>query len=213
MQLLFFRYVNKKKGIPMGRIHWLWPILMFACPLKAQKTETLFGTRNLSLSGLWAGRSIHYGLPTGREFYLRGGEFGLEFDRQFVLGWSWQESKEPIIPKGNLSPFTFRNRGIFLSYVPGSHKAIHTRFQLAAGSSLAKVSDQIKERGLNFSPSVGIEANLFSWLKVSAEGGYRVPADFRTPPMLQHALTGLFFQVQIRYGSSWRNANRWHRGE
>jgi hypothetical protein len=99
-----------------------------------------------------------------------------------------------------------------MSYVPGSHKVIHPRFNFSAGSSLATTVDKIKERGINFSPSIGIEANILSWLKVGAEGGYRIHSDFRTPALLQNSLSGSFFQIQVRYGASWNkfnNRNRW----
>jgi hypothetical protein len=174
----------------------------------AQKTESLFGTRNLKFTGLWVGRTMHFGLPGEREFYFRGGEIGFEFDKNFILGWSWQRSKEPIVPKNNQAAFDFKNRSIFISYVPGSHKVVHPRFNFLAGSSLATTADKIKERGINFSPSIGIEINLLSWLKIAAEGGYRIHSDFRTPALLQNSLTGSFFQIQLRYGASWNRFDR-----
>ena len=120
--------------------------------------------------------------------------------------------KEPIVPINNQAAFNFKKRGVFISYVPGSHKVIHPRFNFSAGSSLATTVDKIKERGINFSPSIGIEANILSWLKVGAEGGYRIHSDFRTPALLQNSLSGSFFQIQVRYGASWNkfnNRNRW----
>jgi hypothetical protein len=183
-------------------------LLFFSFSLYAQKTESLFGSRNFKFTGIWGGRSMHFGLPGNREFYLRGGELGLEFDKNFILGWSWQKSKEPIIPVNNQTAFDFRNRGVFISYVPGSHKVIHPRFNFSAGSSLATTKDRIKERGINFSPSLGIEANLLTWLKISAEGGYRLQSNFRTPALLQNSLTGSFFQIQLRYGATWDRSNR-----
>jgi hypothetical protein len=196
----------------MRNIFILLTLILMAFSLNAQKTESLFGTRNFKFTGIWGGRTMHFGLPREREFYLRGGEIGFEFDKNFILGWSWQKSKEPIVPLNNQAAFNFKNRGVFISYVPGSTKVIHPRFNFSAGSSLATTTDKIKERGINFSPSIGIEANLLSWLKISAEGGYRIHSDFRTPALLQNSLTGSFFQVQIRYGSSWNKSNhrdRW----
>ena len=190
----------------------LLALVFVALALNAQKTESLFGKRNFKFTGIWGGRTMHFGLPSERHFYLRGGEIGFEFDKNFILGWSWQKSKEPIIPINNQAAFNFKNRGIFMSYVPGSHKVIHPRFNFSAGSSLATTVDKIKERGINFSPSIGIEANILSWLKVGAEGGYRIHSDFRTPALLQNSLSGSFFQIQVRYGASWNkfnNRNRW----
>ena len=196
----------------MRNIFILFCLMLMAFNITAQKTESLFGTRNFKFTGIWGGRSMHFGLPNEREFYLRGGEIGFEFDKNFILGWSWQKSKEPIVPVNNQTAFDFKNRGIFMSYVPGSHKVVHPRFNFSAGSSLATTTDKIKERGVNFSPSVGIEVNLLSWLKIAAEGGYRIHSDFRSPALLQNSLTGSFFQIQIRYGASWNrfnDHNRW----
>ena len=88
----------------------LLALIFVALALNAQKTESLFGKRNFKFTGIWGGRTMHFGLPSERQFYLRGGEIGFEFDKNFILGWSWQKSKEPIVPINNQAAFNFKNR-------------------------------------------------------------------------------------------------------
>lgn len=197
----------------MKNIFILLLLIVTSLSLNAQKTESIFGSKNFKLTGIWGSRNMHFGLPSQREFYLKGGEIGFEFNKNLVVGWSWLRSKEPIIPINNLTPFDFKNKGIFMSFVPGSTKIIHPRFNFAVGSSLATTKDKIKERGINFSPSIGIEANLLSWAKIAAEGGYRIHSDFRTPALLQNSLTGAFFQIKFSSVLTWNNnsnrSSRW----
>jgi hypothetical protein len=57
-------------------------------------------------------------------------------------------------------------------------------------------------------PSAGVEINIFRWLHLGVEGGYRFINDSNIEGLSDSQLSGAFGQATLRFGWSWGRSHK-----
>jgi hypothetical protein len=65
-----------------------------------------------------------------------------------------------------------------------------------------------RDRVFVLQPAVGLEVNVFRWLRLGAEGGYRLVTDVNVGGLESADVSKPFAQLQLRFGYSWGNTWR-----
>lgn len=169
--------------------------------LSAQKEQTLF--RSYRLSGIWGGSKHQIAQFGDTRSYMRGGHFGLEFGKSLFVGVSSMSLKSD--PNWDLvqdQPFGLNWRGGTVGYSFAAHRAIHPVINVDFGSGRARLNSQV-DRIFAVQPMAGIEVNIFRWLHLGLEGGYRFISDVNIEGLSDNELSGAFGQATLRFGWSW----------
>lgn len=169
--------------------------------LFGQREETLFG-RTGGLTGAWGAPVYNYAQFGEDWVYIRGGYGGLEFGRTLFLGWGGFKTRENVNIEG-VDPFRFRYGGFILGVAPNSYRSLHARFNLLTGGGRLDMADGERDRVFVMQPSAGVEVNIFQWMRLGLEGGYRFVMDSDVPALNTADLSAPFFQIDLRFGFSW----------
>ena len=147
--------------------------IAFCTLISAQKDETIFNATGIRLTGAWGGPILAGTLVDGDVVRQSGSIFALEFNKNLTIGWS---SNNVGFPRVTSSRIDFSYNGLFLNYAPSSHKAIHPSFgMLASGGRFGLEAQDNREKNDIWvaQPHIGLEFNVFRWMKVQMLGGYR----------------------------------------
>ena len=176
----------------------------------AQKEQTVF--RSFGLSGIWGGSKHQLASFGNSNSYMRGGHFGLEFGKRLYIGFSnmslksdarWDQIQD--------QDFGLNWRGGTVGYAFAAHKAIHPIVNVDFGPGKVKLANDV-DRIFALQPSLGVEINVFRWLHLGLEGGYRFISDSNLEGLNDAALSGGFGQATLRFGWSWgRTRHNKHR--
>lgn len=183
----------------------LFAAIIFLQALPAQRDETIFGKTGLRLSGAWGGFSGGYnGFDDGRGG-LVGSHFGLEFNKLLTIGWSRHDVDGEVLPDNNPAVGYDLKYGAFtMAFTPQSHKVVHPRLGLMIGTGNLKVSGRPEDAVSVVLPSIGAELNIFKWMRLSLEGGYRFTSGTRAGSMVSDDdLTNGWAKASLRFGWSW----------
>lgn len=185
-------------------------LLLSANGLFAQKEQTLFNSRHLGLTGLWGG-SKHQITSFGdnnKYSYVRGGFFGFEFGKALLIGWGHYDLKdEHKWDNIENQDFDLRWNPLMLAYGFKNYKAIHPQIGVDLGRGRVELGEQ-KDRIFVVQPTAGVEINVFRWLHLGLDGGYRFVTDSSIPSLGDQALSGWFGQASLKFGFSW---GRYHK--
>ena len=185
-------------------------LLTFLNNLTAQKEETVVGNRGLGLSGIWGGSKhqlTQFG-NKGQTSYISGGFFGLEFGKSLLVGFGhYNLTDEFKWDNIENQAFDLTWNPVVLAYGFKNHKAIHPQIGVDFGPGRVKVGD-VKDRIFVVQPTVGVEINVFRWLHLGLDGGYRFVNDSSILGMSDEELSGLFGQASLKFGFSWGRYNK-----
>lgn len=178
--------------------------------LFAQKEQTLFNSRNLGLTGLWGG-SKHQITQFGdnnKYSYVRGGFFGFEFGKALLIGWGHYDLKdEHKWDNIENQDFDMRWNPLMLAYGFKNYKAIHPQIGVDLGRGRVELGEQ-RDRIFVVQPTAGVEINVFRWLHLGLDGGYRFVTDSSIPSLGDQDLSGWFGQASLKFGFSWGRYNK-----
>lgn len=183
-----------------------WMILaavLFSLPVFSQSTETIFNRIGLAPTGIWGGSYYMYSSHDEDWVYNRGGHIDLEFGRSLEIGWAWERYKENANIEGQPGSFSLRHNGLHLALSPNSHKVLHPRISMVVGGGRLKLSDDTKDRVFVFHPQAGLEVNVFRWLKMGIEGGYRFVGGTDIDVIESSDVSAPTVNIHVRYGFSW----------
>lgn len=174
---------------------------LFSAALFGQREETLFG-RSGGLTGAWGAPVYNYSQFGEDWVYVRGGYGGLEFGRSLFIGWGGFRTKENVNIEG-VDPFRFRYGGLMLGVAPNSYRSVHARFNVLAGGGRLDLADGERDRVFVMQPSAGVEINIFQWMRLGLDGGYRFVMDSDVAGLESGDLSAPFFQIDLKFGFSW----------
>jgi hypothetical protein len=165
----------------------------------AQRERTVGG----GLSGIWGGPKYQYANFGESSSLMRGGSFGFEFGKSLYAGWSHYKLIDDLNwDQLQTQPFEFASYGGNLGYAFKSYKAIHPILTLDVGRGRIRSNGSV-DRVLVMQPSAGVEVNIFRWLHMNVEGGYRFVGDTNIEGLDDSKMSGAFGQVSFRFGWSW----------
>ncbi|MEM8527366.1 MAG: hypothetical protein AAGG68_22185 [Bacteroidota bacterium] len=171
----------------------------------AQKDQTIFNEGGIRLTGAWGGPYVGGTLIDGKIARQSGGMFGLEFNKNLVLGWGGNSVDYPSLDGASID---FSYSGLFLNYMPSAQKAVHPSFGILAGGGhfgAAAQNNKSKNDIWVGQPFAGVEFNLFRWCRVGVMGGYRfaffVGEDF--PNISTDDLSAPYGALTFKFGFSW----------
>lgn len=143
--------------------------------LVAQKHQTIFGDRNIV--GAFGAPIVEMSTINGQSLSDVGGGGALIFEDFFLGGYGLGNDFANVDLSGEFYDIRFRHSGFWLGYVPAARRVVH--FYGSARIGWGK-TDLRRDREVFYSdrvfvatPEIGLELNLFSFLKVSGTGGYR----------------------------------------
>ncbi len=169
--------------------------------LSAQKENTLF--RSYALSGIWGGSKHQVAQFGDTRSYMSGGHFGLEFGKSLFIGFNSMSLKsDPRWDELQNQPFGLNWRGGTVGYSFAAHRAIHPVINVDFGPGKVRLNNQV-DRIFAVQPTAGIEVNIFRWLHLGLEGGYRFIGDSNIEGLSDDQLSGAFGQATLRFGWSW----------
>ena len=170
-----------------------------------QRQETLF-SNGLGLTGFWAGPKYNFSYFNDDFAYVRGGTFGFEFANTVAIGWSGTRFKDQVNIEGVAQNFKLDYSNFMLNVTPNSFKVIHPIIGAQIGGGKLKLDDGQSERVFIIQPSLGFEVNVFKWLRIAAEGGYRFVSDVDTIGIDNVDVSSPFAQINLKFGFSWGNS-------
>lgn len=181
--------------------------LLLSFSISAQRDQTLFSEGGIRLTGAWAGPVVAGTLVDGNLVRQTGGMFGLEFNKNLVLGWGTNNVDYPSIDGTSID---FSYSGLVLNYIPSSYKVIHPSFGILGGGGhfgAAALPNKQKSDVWVGQPFVGVEFNLFRWMRVGLSGGYRfaffVGEEFKG--INSNDLSAPYGALTFKFGFSWGN--------
>ena len=169
--------------------------------VQAQREHTLF--RHYHLSGIWGGSKHQMAQFGDTRSYMRGSHLGLEFGKRLFVGYSDMYLKSDVkwdeIQDQN---FGLNWRGGTVGYSFASYKAIHPIINVDFGPGKVRYNNSV-DNIFAVQPSAGVEINIFRWLHLGIEGGYRFISDTNIEGLNDSRLSGAFGQASLRFGWSW----------
>lgn len=195
--------------IQLGLLAFCFVFLTVSAQAQSQREETVLGSRNLGFSGIWGGPKYQLARFGNDNVYVRGWEFGFEFGKSLTVGFGGNSIKDDIL--WNDQPgqtFDMRWRTLNLGYAFQSYRAVHPMINLIGGNGKVRYADEPEDRIFVIQPSAGVEFNVFRWLHLGLEGGYRFVTDSDIS-LSDRQLSGAFGQATLKFGFSWgRYRNR-----
>lgn len=167
----------------------------------AQREETVFGRGGVSLTGVWGGMTNGM-VKFQDEFSLNnGGFFVFELNDDFLIGWSGYGNGE-ILDDGR--DVEIEGNDLLLGYTFNSHRSVHPAMYIKGGRGKLDVAGEGKENVTVIEPSIGIEVNVFRFMRVGLEGGYRFVTGVNRFGLNDSDLSSPVVGLRFKFGWSWR---------
>ena len=173
----------------------------------AQSEQTIMSGSKLGLSGAWGGWSYNTGAFNGKYGGYNGGIWGLEFGKKLLVGGlHYNIGNQSINGKDY---FSLHSDNLYLGYIPNSYKAIHPIFSLAiGGGSLNTNNETVSQKVFTIHPALGLELNALRICHIDAQLGYRVVTNTNYNTLKDTDFSGLYAQVNLKFGFSWKRYNQ-----
>jgi hypothetical protein len=178
--------------------------------LKAQ-TETLIGDGNRF--GGFGGPLFQMAQVDNELAFYSGGGGGMIVNGKFFIGGFGMSLQTDHVVDVDVLGFDvphytdFGFGGLWLGYIHKPNKLLHLNFSLPFGGGgiefdrIAEGADaDIDDAVFVINPSVGVELNIVSWMKLNANLGYMVVAGANNPYMGSTALSSPNLQLGLKFG-------------
>lgn len=167
----------------------------------SQREETVFGRNGVQLTGAWGGMTNGM-IRFQDEFSLNnGGYFMFELNDNFLIGWSGYGNGEVLADGKDVD---IEGNDLILGYTFNSYKAVHPAMYIKGGRGKLDVASEGKENISVIEPSLGIEVNVFRWMRVGLEGGYRFVSGVDRFGLSDSDLSSPVVGLRFKFGWSWR---------
>lgn len=178
-------------------------LLLWSGGLYAQRDETLADKLDLALSGAWGASNLGLGFAENESVIVAGGYGGLEFGKDFFIGWgSWSATEDVTYNPFADRTYRFEYSGMLIGYGPSAWKMIHPQFFLLFGRGSLRVPGG-RDRVLVLQPSGGVEVNVFRWFRLGLQAGYRLLSDNDFEALHAVQVSHPFVEMSFRFGWSW----------
>ncbi len=167
--------------------------------IDAQKDETIFGRSGICLTGVWGGY-MHNISSFQDDFSIsRNGFFVFELNKKILIGWDGLNAE---FNSNELGGLNLQSNGLTLGYSPWAHKPFHPVFNMYAGRGRI-ANDEILDNINVYQPSITLELNVFRWMKVGIDGGYRIIQESNLTGFTDQDLSGPYAGLKLKFGWSW----------
>lgn len=188
----------------MKKIIFYSLLFLFSFQLNAQRDQTLFSGTKLDQSGSWAGFSYTPTEIAGQSSTQSGVDVKLEYNNSFILGWQWRKTSDEIELQDdtNTDLLEFKYNTFYAGYSFQTYRVIHPYLSIGLGPGKLKVNGD-NDKLLVMQPSAGVEINVFRWMRVGMEGGYRLVTGTQGDRIENEDLSNYYGTVTFRFGWSW----------
>lgn len=166
----------------------------------SQETETIFKDKVPWVSGIWGGVTHSFASYNDDWLLERGGQIGLEFSDILTVGYGWSKFKELGTLPTNDTNFRMKYNGLYVGIAPLAHKAVHPKIAILTGGGKVFPEEGDIDKVFVFKPSAGVEFNVFDFMRVGIEGGYRFVSDSDLGAFKDSDLSAPFGQVNLLFG-------------
>jgi hypothetical protein len=174
-------------------------ISFFTFSAHAQKDETIFGKTGIHLTGAWGGY-MHNISSFQDDFSIsRNGFFVFELNKKVLIGWDGLNAQFALDGNSNVN---LNSNGLTVGYSPWAHKPFHPVFNMYAGRGNINNEDIIDNIQV-YQPSVTLELNVFRWMKIGLDGGYRIIQESNLNGFTDQELSGPYAGLKLKFGWSW----------
>lgn len=164
------------------------------------REETIFSNSSIEFTGLWGGSTNGF-VEFNNNFSLsNSGYFLFEINNNFLIGWSGYGSGSNL---SNGDKAQIGGNDLVMGYAFSSHKAIHPIVYLKGGRGSLKINEEKVDKVTVFEPSIGIEVNVFRWMKVGLEGGYRFVTSIDAAGLDDNDFSSPIIGLRLKFGWSW----------
>jgi hypothetical protein len=173
--------------------------------VQAQREETVLGNRGLGLSGYWINWHHQLANYNDENAYKTNWMIGLEFGKSLYLGYGVYKMNDnvPFGDGGSPDRFDMHFNAFRVGYAYQAHRAVHPVLNVDLGTAKGNINNEDFDKYFIVQPALGIELNVFRWIRLSLEGGYRFASDVDLMGVSDRDLSGAFGQATIRFGYSW----------
>ena len=162
--------------------------------------RTLFNNGGIRLTGLWGGSTNGF-VKFQNDFSLNnGGYFVFELNENFLIGWSGYGSGTDL-PVG--TRVGIDGNDLILGYTFDSNKTIHPTAYLKGGRGTLEIGENIRDNVFVIEPSIGVELNIFKFMRLGIDGGYRFVNGVNTAGYSDQDFSSAFIGLRLKFGYSW----------
>ena len=162
--------------------------------------RTLFNNGGIRLTGLWGGSTNGF-VKFQNDFSLNnGGYFVFELNENFLIGWSGYGSGTDL-PDG--TRVGIDGNDLILGYTFDSNKTIHPTAYLKGGRGTLEIGENIRDNVFVIEPSIGVELNIFKFMRLGIDGGYRFVNGVNTAGYSDQDFSSAFIGLRLKFGYSW----------
>lgn len=197
----------------MKKIFFLFVFCAITSLSFAQRDETLFSNSNGRIGFFatpWLTEYGQFGDETRPSF---GGGAGLIVGDFFLGGYGLANTDyEALIFEGESVDLNLAHGGLWIGYVPMQHKAVHPYSTVRLGWGAVNLDGNSfdfddETDGVNVvTPELGLEVNIFRWMRLAGAAGYRWVNDIETSTLGSRDLNGWTASINLRFG--WFGRNR-----
>lgn len=178
----------------------------------AQREQTVFSNAGLRVSGFWGGYNHGIGQFNNDYSGFDGGFWAVEFSKVMSVGGNhYRLNAMPLAGGRN---YTLNANQLQLGFTPKAWHTIHPIFGVAGGVGKLQISNEAGfDKVYVAQPSAGIEVNVFRWLHVDLQGGYRFVMDSDVVGgVTDKDFSGGYAQLGLKFGYSWGRTPKKKRG-
>ena len=179
----------------------LFSLTMILClPVFSQSDETLLDNPRFAFTGVWAGSSarvIHFN-ELGH--FGSGAFIGFEFNKNYLIGWEGYAVNAFTEYNGDLD---IRSNAFLFGYTKTAYKFIHPVAYLSVGECWSSTTGHETLRSMALHGALGLEFNIFSWMRAGGEIGYRYISSNGENWIRQEKLSAPFASLRLKFGYSW----------
>jgi hypothetical protein len=165
-----------------------------------RKEKTLFNNGGIRLTGLWGGTTNGF-VKFQNDFSLNnGGYFVFEINENFLVGWSGYGSGTELADGTKVD---IDGNDLLLGYTFDSNNAIHPAVYLKGGSGSLEIEGNADDNVSVIEPSIGVELNVFRFMRIGIDGGYRFVNGVDTAGYTDQDFSSAFIGLRLKFGYSW----------
>lgn len=188
--------------------------LLFTLSAFAQREQTLFGSNGLHFSGIWGAPTTS--ITKFKEDYavFTGGYGGLEFGRTLFIGWGGYKLINDVdFNQLDNNRFNMDYNGLIIGFTPLASSVVHPAIHILGGKGNVKITnpDQsiVRDNVFVVQPALGIELNVFRWLHIGLDAGYRfvMDTDSQVTGLNDSNLSAPYGELKFKFGISWSSGN------
>lgn len=204
----FFTKINKQFTTMMKRLFTaaIFTLLTLTTTF-AQREETIFGSSSFRLTGLWGGTTYSMQSVNGHYNHYRSGLWAVEFNKSTLIGWAHYDiaNLDNVVSRND--QYYLKTNGLYIeSALNMGHKALHPTVGVVASVGKLSALEQT-DVVWTVQPMVGLELNVFRWMRAGVRGGYRFALDTDIPTKTDANFSGAFGELTFRFGWSWGSSH------